>query len=155
MICIVKKDQVDILFNHINQMDEHINFTMETPDSEGSIPFLNTKCSLNSNNIIYTTVYRKPTDTNRYLDWNLSQPTYAKRSVIWALTHRARMICSTQELLAKEMEYLHRILHRNDYPDWFLKIKQHYATSRSTHHGRNYQRSVNISPLNPRTYWGI
>ena len=42
VICIAKKDQVDILFNHINQMDVHIKFTMEPPDSEGSIPLLDT-----------------------------------------------------------------------------------------------------------------
>ena len=34
VICIVKRDQVDIMFNHINQMDAHIKFTMECPDSE-------------------------------------------------------------------------------------------------------------------------
>ena len=70
VICIVKKDQVNILFNHINQMDAHIKFTMEPPDNEGSIPFLDTKCSPNSNTTICTTVYRKPTHTDKYLDWN-------------------------------------------------------------------------------------
>ena len=42
-ISIVQKDQVDILFNNINQMDAHNKFTMESPHSEGSIPFLDTK----------------------------------------------------------------------------------------------------------------
>ena len=68
VICIVKEDQVDILFKHINQMDAQIKFRMESPDSEGSIPFLDAKCS--PNNTIYPTVYRKPTHTERYLDWN-------------------------------------------------------------------------------------
>ena len=49
---ITKKDQMDIPFNHINQIDDHIKFTMESPDSEGSIPSLDTKCSPNSNLII-------------------------------------------------------------------------------------------------------
>ena len=31
------------------------------------------------------------------------------------------MVCSTPELLAKEMDYLHRVLCMNNYPDWFLK----------------------------------
>ena len=88
VICIVKKDQVDILFNHINQMDAHIKFTMEPPDSEGGIPFLDMKCSINSDNTICTTVYRKPTHTDRYLDWNSNHLTSANRSVIQALTHR-------------------------------------------------------------------
>ena len=42
LICITKKDQVDILFNHINNMDYHTKLTMECPDNEGYIPFLDT-----------------------------------------------------------------------------------------------------------------
>ena len=66
-------------------------------------------CSPNSSNTIYTTLYRKPTHKDRYLDWNSNCPTSAKRSVIQALTHRAGMVCSILELLAKEMDYLHRV----------------------------------------------
>ena len=65
VICIVKGDQVDILFNHINKMGAHIKFNMQSPDSEGSIPFLDTKCFPNSYNIIDTTVFRKPTHADR------------------------------------------------------------------------------------------
>ena len=121
IICIVKKDQVDILFNHINQMDVHIKFIMESPDSDGSIPFLDTKCPPYSCNIILTIVYRKPSHTDRYLEWNSNHPRSAKRSVITALTHRVKMVYSIPELLAKEMDNLHWVLCRNNYPDWFLK----------------------------------
>ena len=55
VICIIKKDQGGILLNHINQMHAYIKFTMELPDSERSILFLDTKCSPNSNKTIYTT----------------------------------------------------------------------------------------------------
>ena len=119
VICIVKKHKVDILFNHINQMDPCIQFTMEPPDSEGNIPFLGTKCSLNPNNTICNTLYKKPTHTDRYLDWNSNHPIFAKSYT--SITKRARMVCFTPELLAKEMDYLHRVLHRHNYPDWFLK----------------------------------
>ena len=47
----------------------------------------------------------------------------AKRLVIQAPTPRAKMLCSTSELLAKEMDYLNKVLHRNSYPYWFLKKK--------------------------------
>ena len=51
-ICIVKRDQVDILFNHIIQMDAHIKFTVNFPYSKGSISFLDTKSFPNCNNTI-------------------------------------------------------------------------------------------------------
>ena len=35
---ITKKDQVDILFNHINKYGNQIKLTMECPDNEGSTP---------------------------------------------------------------------------------------------------------------------
>ena len=31
------------------------------------------------------------------------------------------MVCSTPELLAKEMDDLNKVLHRNRYSDWFLE----------------------------------
>ena len=74
VIYMTKKDQVDILFNHINQMDDHIKVTMECLDNEGSNPFLDTKCTPNPNHTIHTTVYIKPTHTDRYLDWNSNHP---------------------------------------------------------------------------------
>ena len=99
-------------------MDDHIKFTM---DNKGSIPFLDTRCNPNDNCTIHITVYRKPTHTDRYLDWNSNHPISAKRSVIQALTHRAKMFCSSPGLLDKEMDYLNKVLCRNSYPDWFLK----------------------------------
>ena len=113
VICIIKKDQVDILFSHINQLDYHIKFTIESPDNEGIIPFLDTKSTPNSNHTIHTIVYRKPTHTDRYLDWNSNHPISAKRSVIQTLTHRAKVVCFTPELLPWEMHYLDKVLHRN------------------------------------------
>ena len=59
--------------------------------------------------------------TDRYLDWNSNHPISAKRSIIQALTTRAKRVCSTQELIAKEMDYVNKVLFRNRYPDWFLK----------------------------------
>ena len=75
---LLKQDQMDIMFNHINNMDDHIEFTMECPDNERIIPFLDTKCTRNPNHTIHATVHRKPTHTDRYLDWNSNHPIYAK-----------------------------------------------------------------------------
>ena len=44
-----------------------------------------------------------------------------KRSVIQSLTQKAKMVYSTPELLAKEMDYLNEVLCRNSYLDWLLK----------------------------------
>ena len=54
------------MFDHINNMDDHLKFTKDCPDSEGNIPFLDTKYTPNPNHNIHTTVHRKPTHIERY-----------------------------------------------------------------------------------------
>ena len=76
IISIGKKEQVDTLFNHLNSVDPHIN---------GSISFLNTKCSPNSDHTMHTTIYRKPTHPNHYQDWNSNHQISARKVVIHAL----------------------------------------------------------------------
>ena len=60
-------------------MDDHIKLTMECPDNEGGIPFLDTKCTPNPNHTILIILYRNPTCTDRYMDWNSSHLVSAKR----------------------------------------------------------------------------
>ena len=79
VISIVEKDKVDTLFNYLYSVDPHIKFAMETPANDGSIPFLDTKCSPNPDSTISTSVFRKPTHTNCYFDCYFSHPISAKK----------------------------------------------------------------------------
>ena len=54
--------------------------------------------------------YRKPTHTDRYLDYNSNPPISAKLSVIHTLIHRAKQVCSTPEFHAKEIDHLNKVL---------------------------------------------
>ena len=40
VISIIKKNQLDTFFNPLNSVDPHIKFTMESPDTDDSIPLL-------------------------------------------------------------------------------------------------------------------
>ena len=48
-------------------------------------------------------VYRKPTHTNQYLQFDSHQPLEHKIGVIRTLTHRANTICSTDKEKEKEI----------------------------------------------------
>ena len=76
VISIVRKKQVDTLFNQLNSFDLHIKFTMESPGTDGNIPFLDAECLHNKDHSIQTLVCRKP--TNWYLDWNFNHPISVK-----------------------------------------------------------------------------
>ena len=108
IISIVKKEKVGTLYIHLNSVDLCIKFTMEAPGNDGSISFLDTKCSSKSSHTIHTSVYRKPTNTDHYLNCSSNYPVSAKTVVIHVLIYRAKNICSTPEILAK-MDYFHRV----------------------------------------------
>ena len=120
VLTIIKKGTSNSLLAHLNSVYPNIKFTIESPNEHGAIPFLDTFPRSSANNII-TTVYRKLTHTDRYLDFNSNHPKSAKHAVIRALTDRAKNVCSSPELLAKELEHLGKVLRYNKYPKWMIK----------------------------------
>ena len=52
---------------HLNSIDDHIQFTSEDPRPDGSIPFLDILITPEQDGILSTTVYKKPTHTDLYL----------------------------------------------------------------------------------------
>ena len=99
---------------HLNSIDPHIKSTIELPGIDG-LPFLDT-LTKHTPNSIESTVYSKPTHTDRYLAYNSNHAISAKLSVIHTLIHIAKQVCSTSEFLAKEMDNLHKVPWDNNYP---------------------------------------
>ena len=112
------KNQVNKLQEHLNFIDPHIKFTTELPETDG-LPFLDTLTKPTSSSI-ESSVYRKPTHTDRYLHYNSHHPISAKLSLIHTLIHKAKQVCSTPEFLAKEMDHLHNVLQDNHYATHFI-----------------------------------
>ena len=59
----VHKDEIDFLHEHLNKQNTYIQFTREIEEN-GKIPFLDCLVS-RDNNKLRTTIYRKPTNTDR------------------------------------------------------------------------------------------
>ena len=68
------------------------------------------------------TVYRKPTHTDQYLQWDSHHHLTAKYSVINTLTHRAKIVSNKPDLLQKEMEHLRKALTHCKYPKCTLDM---------------------------------
>ena len=77
---------------------------------KGAIPFLDTLVSPGPNNILVTTLYRKPTHTDQYLHWNSNHFITAKNSVFNILACRAKVLCTSQQALHKEVEHIRKAL---------------------------------------------
>ena len=101
--------------------------TKEDAGTDGSIPFLDTIVMPQPDGSLLTSLYRKPTHADQYLQWNNHHHLSAKFSVINTLKHRAKTVCSNQHLLRKEADHLNKALKRCKYPEWALSranIKQ-------------------------------
>ena len=85
-----RKDQINKLQEHLNSIGPHIKVTLELPGTDG-LPFLDTLTKPTPNSI-ESTVYRKCTHTDRYLDYNSNHPISAKLSVIHNIIHRAKQV---------------------------------------------------------------
>ena len=60
VLTIIKKGTWDSLLEYLNSVDPNIKFTIEPPNEQGAIPFLETFPKPSGNNIT-TSIYRKPT----------------------------------------------------------------------------------------------
>ena len=89
-------------------------------EENGKLPFLDCLVS-RDNNELRTTVYRKPTYTDRLLDESSYNPTSHKATTIKTLTRRAQLVCDTPDSLRDESKYLERVFHKNNYNADFIR----------------------------------
>ena len=76
----VYKDGIDDFHEHLNRQNADIQFTKEIEEN-GKIPFLDCLVT-RDNNKLKTTIYRKPTHTDRLLDQSSYNPTSHKATTI-------------------------------------------------------------------------
>ena len=105
---VIKSSKKEKFPEHINKMDPHIHFTTEVAKADGSIPFLDTLVRPQSNNSLFTSVYRKPTDL--YLQWDSHHHLAAKFRIINIFKHKAKTVCFYNYLLKEEKDHLRQAL---------------------------------------------
>ena len=88
-------ENVEALLTHMNSIRPSIQFTMEK-ESNGQLPFLDVLVERQDDGFS-TSVYRKATNTGRYLNFYSNHPFSVKIGLINSLTHRAATICSSRD----------------------------------------------------------
>ena len=106
--------------SHTNSVDPSIQFTVEGTRSDGSMPFQDTLVIPQTDGTFTTGVYRKPTHTDLYIQWDSHHNLASKYSVIKTLTHRAKVVCSMPQLFKEELQHLEEVLMRCKYPKWAI-----------------------------------
>ena len=115
-----KKCHQEEFFHHINSIEDSIQFTAEDTKADGTLPFLDVLIIPQPDGSITTAVYRKPTHTNQYLQWDSHHEISAKYSVISTLFHRAKEVCSTKQQLEDEQDHIKQALSACKYPKWAM-----------------------------------
>ena len=113
---ILQSSQMNGFLEHINSIDQHIQFTAEDQRSDGAMPFLDILITPGRDGSLSTSVFRKPTHTDLYLQWDSHHTLTSKYSMIGTLQHRAQTICSNPQLLQKEEQHLKNALKKCKYP---------------------------------------
>ena len=111
---IIKKDSVSAFHDFLNSINPKISFTIET-ENNGKAAFLDTLVT-RKNGVITTNVYRKPTHTDRYLDYTSHHEKKHKISTATTLLNRASNLPSTTDVKAKEIKHVRDALKANGYP---------------------------------------
>ena len=146
---ILKEVNKQDFLQHINSVGPAIQITVENNKEDGSISFLDTIVKPEADGSLSITVYRKPTHTDQYLQWDSHHHLSAKFSVINTLTHRAKTVCSNPGILCKEMDHLRKALTQCKYPKWALdKVEKRLnRPSREVIDGANNQGTAGTQPI--------
>ena len=111
---IIKEHFVSKFHDNLNAVDPKISFTIET-ENNGQISFLDTLIT-RKNGAVTISVYRKPTHTDRYLDFKSHHELKHRISTASTLLNRALNLPSTAEGVRKELTHVSNALKSNGYP---------------------------------------
>jgi hypothetical protein len=114
IFAILRARKIQEVLKKINSFHKNIEFTLEM-EQDGKLPFLETMTYEKEDKSIGFYVYRKPTHTNVYLNYNSFHPKAHKMSVCDSLLTRAFKLCD-QDHETQEIEYVQNVLKANLYP---------------------------------------
>ena len=137
---VLGKDYVDGFLQHLNSQQPTIRFTMQI-EKDNTIPFPDTSVSRDSNGLLTTTVYRKPTHTDQYLAYDSHHPQSVKRGIVQCLYDRAKRLTSNHRLSLKKRNIYHRYLFRTDIP---LHLYESLQRQQDQHPTKNLRRNLNL-----------
>ena len=108
------EDHIKKFQKYLNSRHKNMKFTVEI-ENNYTLSFLDIKVSRSENKFI-TSLYRKPTFSGVYTNFNSFIPINYKRGLIFSLLFRVFNICSDYHLIHQEIEKLKTIWGKNSYP---------------------------------------
>ena len=115
---------------HLNKRNTSIQFT-KVIEENGKIPFLDCLVT-REKNTLRTTVYKKPTHTDRLLGQTSYNPTSHKATTVPTLTRRAQTVCHSHDSLTDEAKHLNTVFIKNNYSTDFIERNTYVRPNNSS-----------------------
>ena len=114
---LIKPEEERYVQEELNSYHQNIQFTYELEDQR-KIAFLDVLVSKSGEDgSLETSVYRKSTNTDVYMNWMSHAPTTWKIATLKSLVKRAILVSSTDQALNTELKHLTKVFcELNDYP---------------------------------------
>ena len=114
IFAIVREDKLDDILHTLNSQHRRIKFTFEK-EKDSCLPFLDVKCERRGGSI-HTSVYRKPTHTDRYFAFSSCHPAHVKKQLLNCLQTRALVVSSSKEAEDSELSHVREAVSRLGFP---------------------------------------
>ena len=117
------RQHIDELTQYINTVDEtgNIKFTVEVEENS-KLPVLDVLVTRLPDGSMSTSVYRKKTHTDQYLNFSSHHPLHHKLGVIRSLLDRKDTIVTEDSDKEQEDKHICEALRKNGYPNWSIKL---------------------------------
>ena len=111
-------DRLRSFYQHLNKQHPKIQFTVEE-EKDDQLPFLDV-CVSKEGGRLLTSVYRKPTHTERYIPYHSHHHPRTTTGVLRCMRDRARSICHPTKM-QQEMDHLNQVFQANGFPKNLVK----------------------------------
>ena len=114
------QEQIQQFHDHLNSIEPTIQFTIEA-EVEGILPFLDTRITHHADGSLTTSVFRKKTHIDRYLDFEFHHPLVHKVAVARTLLTQVDRICMSVPDRDDEKRHITQALNSNGYLTGLVK----------------------------------
>ena len=128
-LVVIKRNLIGEFLHYLNNFHTNIQFTIEEESSEHEIQFLDCSIRSDESGSIVTGVYRKDTNSNRYLSFYSEHPLNTKKAIASNLYRRAMRLCSSECEKMKEERLITSVLCANGYSKRLLNETKNIATT--------------------------
>ena len=111
-------DRLRSFHQHLNKQHPKIQFTVEE-EKDDQLPFLDVLVSKEGGRLL-TSVYRKPTHTERYIPYHSHHHPRTTTGVLRCMRDRACNICHPTKM-QQEMDHLNQVFQANGFPENLVK----------------------------------